>query len=264
ASANYMVEDLCLFLRRLGVEISSLGGADIKIKGLRSIKKNITYHLSEDPIEAMFFISLAVCTGSELTVKRCPIKFLRLELEKLRRMGLRFRLGSTYKAKNGHTDLVDIVIYPSRLTALPDKIHSLPFPGINIDNLPFFVPIAARAKGTTMIHDWVYENRAVYFSELNRLGAKITLLDPHRVLINGPVRFRGAEMVAPPALRPAAILLVAMLAASGQSVLRNVYPINRGYENLSERLREIGADIRYVKECSPSFKDAKNSPKSAN
>jgi len=119
----------------------------------------------------------------------------------------------------------------------------MPFPGLNIDNLPFFAIIAASATGTTLIHDWVYDNRAIYLTELTKLGVKVQLLDPHRVLITGPTRWRAAEVICPPALRPAVVILVAMLAAPGTSFLRNVYVINRGYEDLATRLNDLGATI---------------------
>lgn len=243
ASGNYMVQDLCFFLQKLGVKINGIGSSTLEIVGKKKIKKDVTYEISEDPIEAMFFISLAASTGSKLLVERCPIDFLELELLKLEKMGLKYKIVKKYKARNKKTNLIDLQIFPSKLTALQDKIHPLTFPGINMDNLPFFVPIAMMAKGRTLIHDWVYENRAVYFAELNRLGAKISLLDPHRVYVEGQSKLHGAEMMSPPALRPAAIILVAMLAAPGKSVLRGVYSINRGYENLEERLQKIGADI---------------------
>ena len=134
------------------------------------------------------------------------------------------------------------------LIALKDKLHALTYPGINMDNLPFFVPVAAMAKGKTLIHDWSYENRAIYFTELNRLGANITLADPHRAYIDGPVKFNAADIVSPPALRPAVIVLIAMLAADGTSVLRNVYSINRGYEDLANRLNKLGAKIKVLHE----------------
>jgi UDP-N-acetylglucosamine 1-carboxyvinyltransferase len=94
-----------------------------------------------------------------------------------------------------------------------------------------------------MLLDWVYENRAIYLTELNKLGASVKLLDPHRVLIDGPTHWSGAELICPPALRPAVVILLAMLAAKGTSVLRSVYVINRGYEDLAERLNDLGAQI---------------------
>jgi UDP-N-acetylglucosamine 1-carboxyvinyltransferase len=119
----------------------------------------------------------------------------------------------------------------------------MPFPGLNIDNLPFFAVIAAAAHGQTMIHDWVYDNRAIYLTELTKVGASVTLLDPHRVLVEGPTHWSAAELICPPALRPAVVLLLAMMAAKGTSVLRNVYVINRGYEDLAARLNALGAQI---------------------
>jgi UDP-N-acetylglucosamine 1-carboxyvinyltransferase len=176
--------------------------------------------LAEDPIESMMFISAAVVTNSKLKVKRCPINFLKLELLKLEKMGLKWKKSLIYKAENGFTDLVDITILPSKLISLPDKIHPMPYPGVNVDNLPFFVPISTQAEGQTLIHDWMWENRAIYFTELNRLGANINLADPHRVFVTGKTELKPAQVVCPPALRPAMIILIAMLAARGESMLQ--------------------------------------------
>lgn len=247
ASANYMVQEICFFLEALGVKIDGVGTATLTVHGVKKISKNVEYWNSEDPIESMMFISACIVTDSKLTITRCPVDFLALELEKLKRMNLRYKILKRYYSYNNRTRLADIEIFPSKLKALNDKIHSNPYPGINIDNLPFFVPIAIRAKGQTMIHDWVYENRAIYLTELNRLGADITLADPHRLYINGGTALKGAQVVCPPALRPSMVILISMLGASGTSILRNVYMINRGYEEISERLNSIGADITILK-----------------
>jgi UDP-N-acetylglucosamine 1-carboxyvinyltransferase len=243
APPNYQVQDVCFLLERFGIKIEGIGTTTLVIHGKKDINLNVEHYNSEDPIESMFFISAAIVTKSTLTVKRCPIAFLELELEKLKRMGLKYKLSKTYLAKNERTILVDITILPSSLTAPHDKIHAQPYPGINNDNLPFFVPIGLVATGQTLIHDWTWENRAIYFTELTRLGADVKLLDPHRALITGPARLRGAQIVSPPALRPTAIILIAMLAAEGTSLLRNVYSIKRGYADIAERLNSIGAKI---------------------
>jgi len=243
APPNYQVQDVCFFLERCGVKIDGIGNTTMTVHGIDGINLDIEHWVSEDPIESMMFISAGAVTKSELLVKRCPIDFLRLELLKLTLMGLKTEISKEYKSYNERTTLVDIKVFPSDLVAPNDKIHSLPYPGINTDNLPFFVPVATQAEGTTMIHDWMWENRAIYFTELNRLGANITLMDPHRVLIQGPTALRGARIVCPPALRPSMIILVSMLAAKGESVLHSVYSINRGYENIFERLNSIGAEI---------------------
>lgn len=243
ASANYAIQDVCVFLQKLGVQIDGIGQTTMTVHGIDSISQDLEYSASEDPIVAMSYITIAVVTRSEFTIKRAPIEFLELELLTLKKMGLKYELSKPYKGLNGYVNLVDITVYPSNLTALPTKIHALPYPGINMDNLPFFAPIAAVAEGRTFIHDWSYENRAIYYTELQKLNVNVELLDPHRVYIHGPATFEAADVVSPPALRPAMNILICMLAAPGTSTLRNVYWINRGYENLAERLRELGAKI---------------------
>ena len=158
-------------------------------------------------------------------------------------MNARIDKSEEYLSANERTRLVDLTVHKSDLVAPVDKIHPMPFPGLNIDNLPFFSVIAAVAKGRTLIHDWVFENRAVYITELANINAKVELLDAHRVYIEGPTNWRPAEMVAPQALRPAVVVLIAMLAAPGTSILRNIYSINRGYQDFAARLRHLGADI---------------------
>lgn len=243
ASPNYMVQDLCFYLEKLGVKIEGIGTTNLRVHGLRDINKNVEYFPSEDPIEAMSFIAAGIVTKSEITVKRAPIEFLEVELAYLESMNLRFELSDEYVANNGRTRLVDITIFASDLRAPEDKIHPSPYPGLNIDNLPFFAVIAATAKGTTLLHDWVYENRAIYLIELSKLNATTQLIDPHRITITGPTKWKPAEVVTPPALRPAVVILLGMLAAPGVSTLRNVYSINRGYEDLAKRLNTLGAKI---------------------
>lgn len=248
ASPNYMVQDVCFFLQKLGVSISGIGTTTLEIVGRREINKNLDYYPSEDPIEAMSFIAAAAVTDSEITVRRAPIEFLEIELATLEQMGLRYELSDEYLANNGRTRLVDIRLKHSQLQAAKDKLHALPFPGINMDNLPFLGLIATVAEGRTLVHDWSYENRAIYFTELSKLNAQIELVDPHRVYITGPTRWKPADVVAPPALRPSVVILLAMLAAPGVSILRDVYSINRGYEELAERLNSLGANIEVVVE----------------
>lgn len=243
ASPNYMVQDLCFFLTKLGVQIDGIGSTTLTVRGVREIDVDVDYSPSEDPIEAMSLLAAAVVTKSQITIRRVPIEFMEIELALLTEMGMKYELSDEYTSANEQTRLVDLTTIPGPLKAPIDKIHPMPFPGLNIDNLPFFALIGACAEGRTMIHDWVYENRAIYLTELTKVGAKVQLLDPHRVLIDGPTRWRAAEVICPPALRPGVVVLIAMLAAPGTSVLRNVYVINRGYEDLARRLNALGATV---------------------
>ena len=120
-----------------------------------------------------------------------PIEFLEIELALLEEMGFQYDRSEEYVARNGHTRLVDLTTQPSELHAPLDKIHPMPFPGLNIDNLPFFAVIAAVAEGQTLLHDWVYENRAIYLTELNKLGA------PGQAARPAPGDDRGPDAASP-------------------------------------------------------------------
>ncbi len=248
ASANYMVQDLCFFLETLGVEIEGIGTTTLTIRGHKHISQPVEYTISEDPTDAMFYLAASVVTKSAITITRVPIDFVELELLVLAKMGFRYTKSTSYFSHNQRTRLVDIKTKPSSLVAPPEKVAARPYPGINMDNLPFFAIIATQAEGTTLIHDWVYEKRALYFTELDKLGAETLLADPHRVFVTGPSKLKPAELVCPPALRPATILLIGMLGAPGDSLLRNVYSINRGYEDLASKLTSLGAEIELTRE----------------
>lgn len=246
ASSNYMAQDLCYFLNSVGAKIFGIGTTTLTIDGVKSLRGAGEYNVMPDPIEAMSWIALAITTKSKMTITNCPMDFLELELEKLRVMGQRMRNKNQRLSENKKFNIADIEFTPSQLIALPDKIYGRPFPGLNIDNLPLFVPILTQAKGRTLVHDWVYENRAIYYTELQRLGAKVTLLDPHRVFVEGPTKICPAEIMCPPAIRPAMSVLIGMIAAKGRSVLRNAYTIERGYEDLAKRLQKVGVKIERV------------------
>ena len=243
ASGNYMVQDLCFFLRALGVKVEGIGTTTLTITGVDRIEVDVEYFISEDPIEAMTLLTAGIVTGSEITVRRCPIEFLEVEFAVLDEMGQKFEKSEEYRSRNGETRLVDVTVKPSELTAPLDKVHPMPFPGLNIDNLPFFAVICATATGQTTIYDWVYDNRAIHLKKLSELGANIQLMDAHRLLIIGPTRWRGRDVDSPPALRPAVCVLLAALAARGTTNLMDVYVINRGYEDLPQRLNKLGAQI---------------------
>ena len=117
ASANYQIQDLCFFLHELGVQVDGIGTTTLVVHGKPDIEVKARYHLSEDPIESMFMLAVAIVTKSNLTIKRCPIHFLELELLKLKKMGFRFKKSKPYMSENGQTALVDIETFPSKLTA---------------------------------------------------------------------------------------------------------------------------------------------------
>ncbi len=247
APPNYQVQDVCFLIEKMGIKIEGIGSTTLVVHGKKDIDVSVDHYNSEDPIESMFFITAGIMTDSQITVTHCPINFIELEMEKLLHMGLKFKISKKYFSDNKKTELADITVYPSKLIAPHDKLHTQPFPGLQNDNLPFFVPIATKATGTTLIHDWTWENRAIYFTEINKLGASVRLIDPHRALVDGPAELKGAQIISPPALRPTAAIFLAMLGADGVSVLRNVYSMTRGYADIATRLNKLGAKIEVLR-----------------
>src|SRR3569623_854433 len=124
APPNYQVQEVCFLLEKMGVKIEGIGTTTLVVHGVADINATIELHYSEDPIESMFFISSSIMTDSALEVKRCPVEFIELELEKLSHMGLRFFVSKKYPAHNGRTMLADIKVEPSTLVALDEKIHT--------------------------------------------------------------------------------------------------------------------------------------------
>ncbi|GAB7322917.1 hypothetical protein MBLNU13_g05459t1 [Cladosporium sp. NU13] len=248
ASCNYMVQDLCLFLQRMpGVRIEGLGTPQLTIRRYGSkLPGPISYPLLEDPIEAFFFIAAAVVTRSCLRVLRVPVTFIPLELRLLEKMGLKVQMGTQYASASGVTTLCDLEILADErpLVAMDLKIHPNIYPfGVNVDNLPAFGPIAAVSEGQTLLHDWMYEQRAPYFALLKDFGVQVELLDNHRAHIHGLADLRASDCRLPLALRPASMVLLAALAAPGVSRLTNVGVLSRGYAELIGRLRSLQARI---------------------
>ena len=170
ASANYMVQDLCYFLIAAGAKIQGVGTTTLTVTGVKRLKAQVTYSVMPDPIESMAFVALAITTKSRLTVANCPIAFLELELEKLRVMNQRFTLTIGRLSANRKFRIADIVLGPSHLKALPDKLYGRPYPGLNIDNVPMFVPIFTSARGRSLV--MIGSTKIERFIELQKLEQK--------------------------------------------------------------------------------------------
>lgn len=251
ASCNYMVQDLCSFLQRMpGVSIEGLGSPRLTIRRCDVESPGpVTYPILEDPIEAFFFIAAAAVTRSCLRVLRVPAVFIALELRLLQKMGLKIRTGPQYASASGVAVLCDLEIPADEcpLVAMDLKIHPNIYPfGVNVDNLPAFGPIAAVSEGQTLLHDWMYEQRAPYFALLRSFGVQVELLDNHRAQIQGSGDLRASDCRLPPALRPASMILLAALAAPGITYLSSVDVLSRGYEGLVERLQSLQARIHVL------------------
>jgi UDP-N-acetylglucosamine 1-carboxyvinyltransferase len=234
ADEDYQVQELAKFLKKMGVKITGVGSHKIIIRGSNNLK-GVNHKIMNDPIEAgTFIIMVAACRGDVL-VKNVEVEFLELPLKKLKDFGVPLEI------------LKDSVRVRPWKSLTVDKIQSLPYPGIPSDLQSAFGILATQSKGSTLIHDPLYEGRLKYLEEINKMGAEIYFADPHRALINGPSQLYGVELGSFD-LRGGAALIIAALLAKGKSVINNIYQIDRGYERIEERLQKIGADIKRIKD----------------
>ena len=235
ADQDYQVQDLVKVLRQMGVRIDEAGIYAMKIAGQGSLK-GFNHSIISDPIETGTFICLALAGKGDVLVEKAELSFLELFLKRLRDFGAKFEILNRNSIK----------VFPSENIRI-DKVQSLPYPGIHTDLQPELGVLATQIQGPTLIHDPLYEGRLRYLEELNRMGADIVFCDPHRAIINGPTVLRGIEIPSPD-LRAGAALIIAGLVAKGETVIKNIYQIDRGYERIEERLRGLGVDIQRVKD----------------
>lgn len=234
AAAEPQVQDLAEMLIEMGAKIEGQGMHTLFIEGVKHL--NGTRHaIVSDPLEAGTFIVAGAVTPGTLKVTKVRLDHLDLFLDKLEEIGVDFQ-----KEK----DEV-IVNYSPNLRAT--KIQALPYPGFPTDLLPIVVPLLTQAKGKSLIHDPLYENRLNYTQELRKMGADIELVDPHRAFIFGKTALHGVRIESWD-IRAGASLVIAGLLAEGQTTIENIYQIDRGYEKIEERLQKLGADIKRIKE----------------
>ncbi|MBI2625084.1 MAG: UDP-N-acetylglucosamine 1-carboxyvinyltransferase [Candidatus Nealsonbacteria bacterium] len=234
ADADYQIQELSKFLNKMGAKINGAGTHTIEVVGspkLSGVKHKLIY----DPIEAGTFIIAAVATKGNVLVKNVEVSFLDFFLKKLKDFGAQYQvLGK---------DSIKVLPYKNLFI---DKIQSLPYPGLPSDLQSSFGVLSTQTKGSTLIHDPLYEGRLKYLEEVNKMGAEIYFADPHRAIVNGPTELQGREL-GNYDLRGGAALIIAGLIARGQTSISNIYQIDRGYEKIEERLQKLGADIKRVK-----------------
>lgn len=215
-------------LRRMGAGIDGEGSHTISIVGSEELK-GANYTNIPDMLEAGLFILLAATTQSNITVEDAPVEFLHLFFKKLEDIGVSFK---------GRGRKVSVAPAPLRSF----KVQTLPYPGIATDLQAPFSVVATQAAGASLIHDPMYESRFRHCDELVKMGAIVTVCDPHRVLIEGPTPLHGRHIKSLD-IRAGATLIMAGLVADGETVIDEAEIIDRGYARLVERLQQIGAHI---------------------
>jgi len=240
AACEPHVQDLARMLVKMGADIHGIGSNLITVNGAERLH-GCEHDVAPDHIEIGSFMALAGVTGGELRIKDtvpADLRMIRLVLE---RVGLRSELHGNDVVVPGGQKLVvqaDVGEYKS-------KIQDGPWPAFPADLTSIAVALATQAEGSILVHEWMFENRLIFTDKLILMGADIVMCDPHRAIITGPRRLRGARVESPD-IRAGMAMLLAALCAEGRSEIGNIRQIDRGYERIDERLRELGARIERV------------------
>jgi UDP-N-acetylglucosamine 1-carboxyvinyltransferase len=240
AASEPHVQDLARMLVKMGADIQGIGSNLVTVNGADRLR-GCQHDVAPDHIEIGSFIALAGVTGGELRIKDTvpgDLRMIRLVFE---RLGLRTELENNDVLVPGGQKLVaqaDVGEYKS-------KIQDGPWPAFPADLTSIAVALATQAEGSILVHEWMFENRLIFADKLILMGADIVMCDPHRAIVTGPRRLRG-ERVESPDIRAGMAMLLAALCAEGRSEIGNIRQIDRGYERIDERLRDLGARIERV------------------
>lgn len=224
------VIDLLTMLRAGGAQIEGIGTHSLSIYGVERLSA-LDHTVCPDYLEAGTFAVLGAITRSTLRIEGVPYDDLRLPFIALERMGVSYQYEGDV-----------VTIRPSSLTSSGRKIQAGPHPLFPTDLMSPFIVLATQATGHTLFHDPLYESRMFFVDKLIRMGANITICDPHRVIVNGPSELIGRKLASPD-IRAGIALVLAALVAAGESEIDMAEIIERGYENLDVRLRALGAEI---------------------
>lgn len=232
AASEPHVVDLCNFLNSMGAKITGVGSNVLTINGVEELK-GTTYTISPDHIEVGTFAILAAVAGGEISMSPINVEDLNMILLTLSKFGVDYEIkGDTLTVKK------------SNLKAIEKVVTGL-WPGFPTDLIAPMIVLATQSTGATIVHDWMYESRMFFVDKLISMGAKIEIADPHRVLVYGPSNMRGQKLDTPD-IRAGIALVIAAITAEGDSEIARAELIERGYENIVERLKSLGAKIERV------------------
>ncbi|MDX9958535.1 MAG: UDP-N-acetylglucosamine 1-carboxyvinyltransferase [Spirochaetia bacterium] len=237
AASEPHVQDLCRLLNAMGARISGIGSNILNIDGVAALH-GADYTIGPDYMEIGSFIGLAAVTRGDLVIEGVVPDELRMIKIAFNRLGISWHVdGSSLVMKSGQA----MRVVPDLGGQIP-KIDDAPWPGFPPDLTSIMTVVATQTEGTTLIHEKMFESRMFFVDKLIGMGARIVLCDPHRAVVSGPARLQGSELVSPD-VRAGMAMVIAALCAEGESTIKNVYQIERGYERITERLQALGAKI---------------------
>lgn len=243
AACEPYIQQLCRMLNNMGAKISGIGSNLLTIEGVTYLGGTV-HHLLPDMIEVGSFIGLAAMTQSNILIKNAGVEHLGIIPEKFAQLGIQMN----FNGDDIHIPSQEIYEIQTFLDGSVMTIYDHPWPGFTPDLLSIVLVTAIQAKGSVLIHQKMFESRLFFVDKLIDMGARIVLCDPHRAVVIGLEReqfLRGITMSSPD-IRAGVALLIAALSAEGKSIIQNIEQIDRGYQNIDERLRTLGADIKRI------------------
>jgi UDP-N-acetylglucosamine 1-carboxyvinyltransferase len=242
AASEPHIQELCHFLNMLGAHIENIGSNTLHITGVPSLNGG-EYSIGPDYLEVVSFIGAAVVTKGSIRIRKAAPQHLDMIA------GVFGRLGVVWDV-DGEDVVVpeeqDLCIEPDLGGAIPE-ISVMPWPAFPTDLMSIAIVVATQSQGSVLFHDWMYPSRMFFIDKLVNMGAQIVLCDPHRSIVQGPTNLY-AETMESPDIRAGMAMVIAALAANGQSEIRNVGQIDRGYEVIDKKLRALGARIERVEQ----------------
>jgi UDP-N-acetylglucosamine 1-carboxyvinyltransferase len=242
ATSEPHVQELCHFLNTLGANISNIGSNTLLIEGVPKLHGG-EFTIGPDYLEVVSFIGAAALTHGSITINNAGTQYLGMIRLVFGRLGVEWQV-------EGEKIIIPaeqkLVVEPDLGDAIP-VISVMPWPSFPTDLMSIAIVVGTQSKGSVLFHDWMYPSRMFFTDKLVSMGAQIVLCDPHRCIVQGPTQLYGEKLESPD-IRAGMALVLASLAAEGQSVIRNVGQIDRGYERIDEKLRALGAQIERVSE----------------
>ena len=237
AASEPHVQELCQLLNILGAKITQLASNTLLINGVKNLGGG-EFTVGPDYLEVISFVGAAVVTGGEITIRKAGPEYLGMIAQVFQRLGVRWEvMGEDLFVPSDQNK----TIKPDFKGSIPE-ISVMPWPAFPSDLMSVAIVVATQSTGNVLFHDWMYEGRMYFTDKLTGMGAQIVLCDPHRCIVNGPSELFSGNVDSPD-IRAGLALVLAALAAKGESIIRNVAQIDRGYERIDEKLRSLGADI---------------------
>jgi len=237
AASEPHIQELCHFLNQLGAKITNIGSNTLHVTGVASLNGG-EFTIGPDYLEVISYIGAAVVTNGSIRIKDAGVKHLDMIHLVMKRLGV------TWETEND--DIIvpkdqELKIEPDLGNAIP-MISVMPWPSFPTDLMSIAIVVATQSRGSILFHDWMYPSRMYFTDKLVGMGAQIVLCDPHRCIVQGPTQLSGEQLESPD-IRAGMALVLAALSAKGESIIRNVSQIDRGYQEVDQKFRKLGADI---------------------